>query len=188
MRRRNEGQIGLGAAGLGISRLLLRYGAPRVLGADLSEDALGRLESFGGTRSSLESVMKEAHIIIATTGVAGLIKPEWVRAGQIIFALSNPEPEIEPTVALGLGARFAADGKNLNNVLAFPGLFRGALDAGAKRFNDEMLFAAATAIAESAEAAGDGTLIPSPLCRKTHAMVAKHVKAAASTKPVAGAS
>lgn len=173
------GQIGLGAAGLGISRLLLRYGVPSVLGADLSKEALDRLESYGGTASSLEKVMQEADIVVATTGVVGLIKPEMVRDGQIIFAISNPEPEIEPSLALEHGARFAADGKNINNVLAFPGLFRGALDADAKRFSDSMLFAAANAIAEAAAQAGDDALIPSPLCQATHDLVAKHVAEAA---------
>lgn len=179
LRSSTVGQIGLGAAGIGISRLLLSYGVPRVLGADLSEDALARLESFGGTASTLEGVMREADLVIATTGVPGLIKPEMVREGQTIFALSNPEPEIEPILALERGARFAADGKNLNNVLAFPGLFRGAIDANAKRFTDGMLFAAATAIAESAARNDDGTLIPSPLCRATHSLVAQRVKEAA---------
>jgi malate dehydrogenase (oxaloacetate-decarboxylating) len=167
------GQIGLGAAGIGISRLLMSYGVPKVLGADLSEDALTRLESFGGTRSTLDGVMKEADLVIATTGVPG---PEAVREGQTIFALSNPEPEIEPTLALDHGARFAADGKNINNVLAFPGLFRGAMNAEATRFTDEMLFAAATAIAESAAQSEAGTLIPSPLSRNTHSMVAMAVE------------
>lgn len=179
IRSSTVGQIGLGAAGIGISRLLLNYGAPKVLGADLSEDALTRLESFGGARSTLEGVMQEADVVIATTGVPGLIKPGAVRNGQIIFALSNPEPEIEPTVALDHGARFAADGKNLNNVLAFPGLFRGAMNARAKHFTDEMLFAAAKAIADSAAQLEEGTLIPSPLSRNTHAMVAEYVEKAA---------
>ena len=170
------GQIGLGAAGLGISRLLLRYGVQTVLGADLSEDALARLEHSGGKASSLEEVMEKADVVIATTGVKGLIKPEMIRKGQIIFALSNPDPEIQPAVALEQGARFAADGKNINNVLAFPGLFKGALKAGATRFTDEMLIAAATAIADSA---GGDVLIPSPLSTDAHDRVARRVADAA---------
>ena len=171
------GQIGLGAAGLGISRLLLRYGVPDVLGADLSEDALERLTHAGGTPSTLEDVMATADLIVATTGVKGLIRPEMVREGQIIFALSNPEPEIEPLVALEHGAQFAADGKNINNVLAFPGLFRGVLDAGVTRFTDEILIAAARAISESVTG---GALIPSPLDRRAHDRVARAVCEAAS--------
>jgi len=170
------GQIGLGAAGLGIARLLLRYGVKSVLGADLSKDALERLEHAGGTPSSLEEVMEKSDVVIATTGVKGLIKSEMVRDDQIIFALSNPEPEIEPAIALENGARFAADGKNINNVLAFPGLFKGALDAGATAFTDEMLIAASTAIADSTH--GE-MLIPSPLSTDTHARVAQRVADAA---------
>ncbi|RNC81850.1 MAG: NADP-dependent malic enzyme [Phycisphaera sp.] len=179
LRASKIGQVGLGAAGMGIARLLLRYGVPEVLGADLSDDAMTRFEAFGGVRSTLRGVMQNAEIIIATTGAPGLIKPEMIREGQTIFALSNPEPEIEPTLALEQGARFAADGKNINNVLAFPGLFRGALDAGASEFNDDMLFAAARAIAEAAATGGETGLIPSPLCRRTHAMVAAYVKESA---------
>jgi len=174
------GQIGLGAAGIGISRLLLRYGVRGVMGADLSEDSLRQLERSGGTRSTLEDVMREADIVVATTGVPGLIKPEMIRKGQIIFALSNPEAEIEPAVALERGARFAADGKNINNVLAFPGLFKGALDAGVRKFTDEMLLAAAQAIADTAAKADDGTLVPSPLSRAAHGRVAAYVAKAAA--------
>ena len=170
------GQIGLGAAGLGIAQLLIRFGVHKILGADLSTDAQARLKDMGGKPADLETVMKQADVVISTTGVKGLIKPEMVREGQIIFALSNPDPEIEPAIALEQGARFAADGRNINNVLAFPGLFRGVLDAKASRFTDSMLLAAAHAIADSAP---EGELIPSPLDHKAHQNVAKAVKDAA---------
>jgi len=171
------GQIGLGAAGLAISRLLLRHGVQGLLGADLSDDALERLAGAGGTPATIDRIMREADVVIATTGVPGLIKSEQVRKGQIIFALSNPDPEIEPRRALDAGAAFAVDGGNLNNVLAFPGLFRGALDARAEAFTDEMLLAAADAIARSAEGR---ELIPSPLCRSAHHAVANAVRDAAT--------
>ena len=115
----------------------------RLLGADLREDALERLPAIGGERADLATVMRDADVVIATTGVRGLIRPEWVRKGQIIFALSNPDAEIEPIEALERGAAFAADGKSINNVSGFPGLFKGALEAGATRFTDAMLMAAA---------------------------------------------
>jgi len=172
------GQIGLGAAGLGIARLLLRYGVPEVIGTDLAEHALERLERAGGVRATLDEVMSRSEVVIATTGVKDLVRPSMIRAGQSIFALSNPEPEIEPLVALEHGARFAADGKNINNVLAFPGLFRGALDAGATSFTDEMLIAAAEAIAEVA--AEHDELIPSPISHEAHDRVARAVAAAAA--------
>ncbi len=166
------GHIGLGAAGIGITRLLIKYGVKRMLGSDLSEQALKRFVSQGGERATLDELMKTCDIVVATTGVRGLIKPEMVREGQMIFALTNPDPEIEPTVALQHGARFAADGKNVNNVLAFPGLFRGALDARAKEFTDAMLIAAAERL--SALAKGEH-LIPDALDREVHNEVAKAV-------------
>ena len=110
-----------------------------------------------------------------------LIKPEWVRPGQVILALSNPDPEIEPLVAREQGAAFAADGKGINNVLAFPGLFKGALEARARCFTDAMLMAAATAIAEQAR--GD-ELVPDPLDKEMHAHVATAVREAAEASAV----
>ncbi|HKX98821.1 MAG TPA: malic enzyme-like NAD(P)-binding protein [Steroidobacteraceae bacterium] len=172
------GQVGLCAAGIGIVRLLQRAGARRVLGADLDGRALARLAGMGGEASTLGQIMEKADIVVATTGVRGLIKPEAVRAGQIILALSNPDPEIEPAVALARGAAIAADGKGINNLLGFPGLFKGALDARAKRFTDAMLLAAAHAIAELAK--GDD-LVPDPLDRGVHQAVAAAVSRSSQT-------
>ncbi len=172
------GQIGLGAAGLGIVRLLKAHGCRRILGADRDPTALDRLEALGGERSTLQGVMQGCDIVIATTGAKGLIKPEWVRRGQVILALSNPDPEIEPIVALEHGAAFAADGKGINNVLGFPGLFKGALEARATSFTDEMLMAAAHRIA----ALAPGTdLVPDPLDPRVHAAVTAAVREAALT-------
>jgi malate dehydrogenase (oxaloacetate-decarboxylating) len=170
------GQVGLGAAGIGIARLLLSRGTKRILGADLDEAALQRFAALGGEPADLSRVMAEADIVIATTGVPGLIRPDMVRPGQVILALSNPDPEIEPQAALAAGAAFAADGKSINNVLGFPGLFRGALDAGARRFTDEMLVAAAETIADLAGAAD---LVPDPLNAAVHDAVAQAVARAA---------
>ena len=172
------GQIGLGAAGSGIVRLLQAYGVRHVLGTDRNPAAVARLAASGGEGVTLEALMQRADIVIATTGVRGLIRPEWVRKGQVILALSNPDPEIEPLAARARGAAFAADGKGINNVLAFPGLFKGALEARAKCFSDAMLMAAAHAIA--AQARGD-ELVPSPLERELHEKVAAAVRAAAVT-------
>lgn len=170
------GQIGLGAAGLGIVRLLRAGGATRVLGADRNPAAVARLVALGGEGATPESIMQRADIVIATTGVKGLIKPDWVRPGQVILALSNPDPEIEPLTARERGAAFAADGKGINNVLAFPGLFKGALAARAARFTDAMLMAAARAIAEQAQ---DDALVPDPLDKSMHERVAAAVRQAA---------
>ena len=167
------GQVGLGAAGIGIASLLLRYGVKQVLGADLREEALARLERLGGKRASLEELMQQAQIVIATTGVKGLIKPDMVRTGQLIFALSNPEAEIEPRSALEHGAAFATDGRSVNNALGFPALFRGALDAHAKRFTQEMYLAAADKLAELAP---PDELLPHVLDKTVHVAVAEAVK------------
>jgi len=167
------GQIGLGAAGIGISSLLLHYGVKQVLGTDVREDALKQLEHLGGKRASLAELMQKSHIVIATTGVKGLIKPEMVRKGQLIFALSNPEAEIEPRIALECGAAFATDGRSVNNALGFPALFRGALDAHAKRFTNEMYLAAASKLSELAP---PDELLPHVLDKTVHLEVAEAVK------------
>jgi malate dehydrogenase (oxaloacetate-decarboxylating) len=172
------GQVGLGAAGYGIARLLFARGVERILGADLDSAAIDRFRRLGGEASSLEQIMAEAEIVIATTGVRGLIKPEMVRPGQVILALTNPDPEIEPAAAREAGAAFAADGKSINNVLGFPGLFRGALDARARRFSDAMLLAAAEAIADTA---AENDLVPDALNADVHLAVAAAVKAAAES-------
>lgn len=173
---RTVGQLGLGAAGIGISRLLLHYGVGGVVGADLNADARAHLEDLGGETAELEEVMARADVVVMTTGVRGLVKPDLVREGQVILSLSNPDPEIEPGLALAAGAAFAADGKSINNVLAFPGLFRGVLDAGAHRFTDRMLIAAARTISE---AATGEELVPDPLTPAVHLEVAAAVQQAA---------
>jgi malate dehydrogenase (oxaloacetate-decarboxylating) len=171
------GQIGLGAAGSGIARLLRAWGVRHILGTDRNAAAVERLVGMGGEGVSLDELMRRADIVIATTGVKGLIKPEWVRKGQVILALSNPDPEIEPLAAREHGAAFAADGKGINNVLAFPGLFKGALEARAACFSDAMLMAAAKTIARAAD--GD-ELVPDPLQKGLHEKVTAAVRAAAS--------
>lgn len=172
------GQIGLGAAGIGISRLLLRRGVGEMLGADRDEAAFGRFQALGGKRSSLAEIMRVADVVIATTGKRNLIPPEAVRPGQVILALSNPDPEIEPVVAIRQGAAVAADGKSVNNLSGFPGLFRGALDAAAPRFTAAMLIAAAETLANQAP---EGQLVPDPLDKSAHRAVAEAVREAAES-------
>ena len=116
---------------------------------------------------------------MATTGAPGLIKPSMVRAGQIILALSNPKPEIEPAIAREAGAAFALDGKSVNNVLGFPGIFRGAVDANVPRITQDMLLAAAQAIADHTPA---GEIVPSPLDKDLHPKVARAVARVALEK------
>jgi malate dehydrogenase (oxaloacetate-decarboxylating) len=176
------GQIGLGAAGTGIVRLLRAHGAGRILGADRNPQAIERIRSYGAEGASIEQIMAQADIVIATTGVKNLIPPDSVRAGQIILALSNPDPEIDPLTAMQHGAAFAADGKGINNVLAFPGLFKGALAARARAFTDAMLMAAAETIARLAH--GD-ELVPDPLDKTVHEQVAAAVQVAAGDRTAA---
>jgi len=166
------GVIGLGAAGMALARMLMfRFGHP-VLGADIAPDALDRLKAAGGTPSDLKGIMAGCDVVIATTGVPGLIKEGMVRKGQIILALSNPNPEIEPERALAAGAAYAADGKSVNNVLGVPGLWRGAVDADVPRITREMLIAAAEAIAAYAK---PGEIVPDPLDKALHRAVARAV-------------
>lgn len=176
------GIIGLGAAGMGIAKLLLSYGIQHLLGTDLKDEAMRRLEQAGGKRDNLEGVMGRATIVVATTGAPGLIKPGMIRKGQVILALSNPNAEIRPEEALAAGAAFAADGKMVNNALAFPGIFRGALDARARRITDAMKVAAAEAIAAQAP---EGELVPEILDRTVHQAVARAVAQASLESGVA---
>jgi len=166
------GQIGLGAAGNAIGRMLMELTGNPILGADLNPAAIQRFCSVGGEQSSLRQVMAEADIVIATTGAPGLIKPEMVRKGQIILALSNPNPEIEPEVAQAAGAAFAADGKSVNNVLGFPGILRGAVDSYPRRISHEMYLAAARTIADLTP---PDELVPNPLDKQVHQAVARAV-------------
>ncbi len=170
------GVIGLGAAGMGISKLLLSYGVKKVIGTDLQDSAKERLGAAGGEAGTLADVMAGANIVVATTGCPGLIKPEMVRKGQVILALSNPNPEITPEDAVAAGAAFAADGKSVNNALGFPGIFRGALNVRARVINNKMKIAAAKAIAACAE---EGELVPSILTDEVHQKVAEAVERAA---------
>jgi malate dehydrogenase (oxaloacetate-decarboxylating) len=155
------------------------YTGRPVLGADLSEEAMRRLEQNGGRAAGLKDIMAACDVVVAVTGAPGLIKPEMVRKGQIILALSNPYPEISPADARAAGAAFAADGKSVNNVLGFPGIFRGAVDADVPRITQDMLLAAAKAIAESAP---PGEVVPSPLDKALHRRVAKAVARVALEK------
>ncbi len=170
--RARIGVVGLGAAGFALSKMLMSWLGRPTHGADISPEALARLAAGGGIASTLEEIMATCDIVVATTGVPGLIKPAMVRRGQTILALSNPSPEIEPAAAREAGAAFAADGKSVNNVLGFPGIFRGAVDANVRRITPDMLLAAARAIAESAPA---NDIVPDPLDKALHRRVARAV-------------
>ena len=170
------GQLGLGAAGWGIAELMVDGAASRVIAFDPDQSSHGRASEKGIGLASMEEVMDQADVVVAATGRPGLIESSMVRSGQVILALSNPDPEIAPEAAEEAGAAFAGDGRSVNNVLGYPGIFRGALVAGAKEIDAEMKLAAARAIAEQVE--GD-ELVPDALDQKAHDAVAKAVQEAA---------
>jgi malate dehydrogenase (oxaloacetate-decarboxylating) len=178
------GQVGLGAAGNAIAKMLMRLTGNPVLGTDLNETCLERFEREGGKRSSLPEIMSECEIVVATTGVPNLIPPEMIRKGQIILALSNPKPEIDPQVAVERGAIFSADGKSVNNVLGFPGIFRGAVDSRVPRITQEMLVAAVNVLVRETPS---GELMPNPLDKKVHRQIARAVAETAIRQGIARA-
>jgi len=178
------GQLGLGAAGNGIAKMLMRLTGNPVLGIDLNEICMERFERDGGRRSTLQEIMSECQIVIATTGVPNLIQPDMIHKGQIILALSNPRPEIDPAEAVERGAIFSADGKSVNNVLGFPGIFRGAVDSRAPRITDEMLIAAVDVLVRETPS---GELMPNPLDKKVHRAVARAVAEMAIRQGIARA-
>ncbi|MEW5851559.1 MAG: malic enzyme-like NAD(P)-binding protein [Myxococcota bacterium] len=177
------GQLGLGAAGSAIARLAMAHGARRVYVSDLNRDAVAALERDGAHGVDLPTLMQECDIVIAATGRPGLITPGMVRRGQVIFALSNPDPEIDPQVAREAGAAFSSDGRTVNNALGFPSLFKGALSVRSRSITREMMLAAAEALASLAE---PGALLPDPLNPDVHAKVAHAVAEKAREQGLAG--
>ncbi|MFO0658368.1 MAG: malic enzyme-like NAD(P)-binding protein [Polyangiaceae bacterium] len=162
------GQIGLGAAGSAIARLIHAYGVREVIVSDPNEAACRSAAAWGARPVDLTTLLATADVVVATTGRPGLIPATSVREGQVIFALSNPDPEILPDEALAAGAAFASDGRTVNNALAYPGIMRGALNVGATRITSKMLIAASQAIAGCAD---EAELVPSPLDPRVHEAV-----------------
>jgi malate dehydrogenase (oxaloacetate-decarboxylating) len=138
--------------------------------------------------------MKGADVCIGVS-VPGIITPSMVRSmnkDSIIFALAHPMPEILPADALQAGAAIVGTGRNdfpnqINYALAFPGIFRGALDARATRISDEMKVAAAHALADYVKRPGKTRILPSVLNRQVVAAVAEAVRKAAVTSGCARA-
>ncbi len=182
LREATVGQLGLGAAGFGIASLMVDGGARRVLAFDPLEASHERARAKGIEIGSMEDVMAQADVVVATTGRPGLIEPGMIRPGQVILALSNPDPEIGPEEAEAAGAAFAGDGRSVNNVLGYPGIFRGALQAGAAQITVEMKLAASRAIAKLAQ---ENELVPNALDQRVHDAVAAAVKDAAERSGVA---
>lgn len=178
------GQVGLGAAGSAIARLALGFPFERVLAFDPGQEAVDRVVSLAGDAKSpltasvdgFDDLVDSSDVLVLSTGRAGLLTPDRVREGQVIMAISNPVPEITMDDAIAGGAALAADGSIVNNVLAYPGLFRGALDAKADAISVEMKRAAAEALSSLAS---DELLLPDPLDPGVHATVTNRVRDAA---------
>lgn len=181
--RARVGVLGLGAAGTAIASLVKKFGVDDVLCHDPDPRATARAIAVGGQSVSFADLMAKADIVVAVTGRGKLIAPELVRKDQIVFALSNPDPEIEPKAALAAGAALASDGRAINNALAFPGLMRGAIEARTRAINHDMMIETARLIASRTE---PGELVPSPLARELHEAIAAGVVRHARKTGMAG--
>jgi malate dehydrogenase (oxaloacetate-decarboxylating) len=189
--------VGAGAAGVACTEIMLAEGVGDVIVCNrkgaLVEGALAERTNKRGLRGTASEVMAGADVVLGLSG-PGAFSPEAVRtmAGDaIVFAMANPVPEVQPEDVSGDVAVMAtgrSDYPNqINNVLAFPGVFRGALDVRASAINEEMKLAAAQAIA-SVIPAGElhaDYIIPSVFNRRVAESVAEAVAAAAIASGVA---
>jgi malate dehydrogenase (oxaloacetate-decarboxylating) len=176
---------GAGPTGLSTAQLLHAWGVRSLLmfredGAlwpsqeTLSDPSQEEVEAFVNPdreRGRLQELLEKRDVLVSTSGGFHVTPSMVARMGPkaVVLAISNPQPAIAPREALAAGCAFALDGTNLNNALAFPGLFKGALESHAPQFSQAMLLAAAEAIAK---AAPEGQLVPDQLDRQLHAKVA----------------
>ena len=191
---------GAGAAGSAVARFLLDYGVADVILCDRAgavyrgrtermnpaKEEIAQITNKSNERGSLEEVIRGKDAFIGLS-VGGIVTREMVRSmapEPIVFAMANPVPEIWPKDALEAGAAAAEDGRNINNALGFPGIFRGALDAQAHEVNEEMKQAAASALASLAP---PGHLVPDFMDKSVHQKVAREVARAARESGVARA-
>ncbi|MFR7992865.1 MAG: NADP-dependent malic enzyme, partial [Lachnospiraceae bacterium] len=159
---------GAGSAGVAITKLLLTYGFSNILMCDKSgilnrsseglnwmQEKMVQVTNQGQESGSLADAMRGADIFIGVSA-PGIVTSEMVASmneDAILFAMANPVPEIMPDLARAAGARVVGTGRSdfpnqVNNVMAFPGIFKGALEGRAKQITEEMKLAAAHAIAE----------------------------------------
>ena len=183
---------GAGAAGTAVADLLMGAGVPDVVLCDSvgvicrgrtermnpEKQALAERTNRENIRGTLADAMRGRELFIGVSR-PNVVTPEMVRSmarGPIVFPLANPVSEISVGEAYEAGASVAADGRMMNNALAYPGIFRGALDAAAGAITVEMLMAAAGALAAVVPA---GQLMPEMMDPRTHQAVAEAVKQAA---------
>ncbi|RIL37620.1 NAD(P)-dependent malic enzyme [Staphylococcus equorum] len=199
---------GAGAAGMAIVKLLYSYGVRDMVMCD-SKGAIFEDRAFGMNdtkayvakwtnrekiEGSLNDVIRDADVFIGVS-VADLLTKEMVESmadDPIIFAMANPNPEIQPDVAKAAGAKVIGTGRSdfpnqINNVLAFPGIFRGALDVEATQINEAMKQAAVEAIANliNQEELNPDYCIPGPFDKRVAPSVAREVAKAAMESGVA---
>ncbi len=198
---------GSGAAGIAITKLLMKMGLKNVILCDrkgaiyegregLNDEKIlmASITNKSMKKGSLEDVVKDADVFIGVSAPNSLT-PEMVKTmakDPIIFAMANPVPEILPDVAKKAGAAVVGTGRSdfanqINNVLAFPGIFRGALDVRASEINDEMKIAAALAIASliTDDVLAADYVIPDPFNKRVVDVVATAVAKAAKETGVA---
>ena len=173
--------IGAGAAGTAIAKLLHLYGATNIYAVDSRGIISDARDDLNAEKTALKNYLKTdvsgtlddaisgADIFIGVSK-SGLLTPEMVAKmakNPVVFALANPVPEIMPDVARKAGVAVIATGRSdfpnqVNNALAFPGIFRGALDSGVKKITDQHKIAAAEALAALVENPSADEVIPSP--------------------------
>lgn len=198
---------GAGAAGNSVTRLLLSSGVKNVIlcdrkgalykgmeGRDAAKQEIAELTNPEGLRGSLAEVLVGADVFIGVSAPGVLTKDmvKTMNKDSIVFAMANPTPEIFPDEAKEGGARVIGTGRSdypnqVNNVLAFPGIFRGALDARARDINEDMKVAAAYAIAGSIpeNELNEENIIPKAFNREVQKRVAQAVREAAVKSGVA---
>lgn len=198
---------GAGSAGIAIAKHLVNLGVQDLTLVDRfgvidegmaelnpAQAEMAKVTNRGHLRGTLADALRGADVFIGVSA-PGVVNQEMVRsmaADPIVFAMANPTPEIMPDQALAAGAKVIGTGRSdfpnqINNVLAFPGIFRGALDCRARCINEEMKMAASHALAELAEADGlsQENILPDALDKRVAPAVAQAVMAAARKTGVA---
>ena len=198
---------GAGSAGIAIARLLLHAGAVNLIlsdkcgaicngmeGLNPEQEIMSKLTNPAGLRGRLEDIMMGADIFIGVSA-PNIVNDDMIRSmaeRSVVFAMANPVPEIMPEKAKLAGASVVGSGRSdfpnqINNVLAFPGIFRGALDARASEINRDMMVAASEAIASLVSDAelDREYVIPAAFDERVHGAVARAVAEAAVRTKVA---
>lgn len=198
---------GSGAAGIAVTRLLMSMGLKNVIlcdtkgaiykgrpGLNREKELMAEISNTEMKKGTLKDVIASADVFIGLSA-PGMVDAQMVRSmakDPVIFAMANPVPEIMPDEAKEAGARIVGTGRSdfpnqINNVLAFPGIFRGALDVRASDINDEMKIAAAKAIASlvTDDELSPDYIIPAPFDTRVASSVASAVAEAARASGVA---